>query len=263
MEHLNCNCIGCIIDEDILKPEQMRLMNYSQYLTETQDKDKVYFYITTKPYGFMSNFYKVEQIVDGITYPTNEHYYQSMKAKDPAIREWIARSPKAWHSMKAGRNLKPKEMIDNWDELKIVFMLKGLRAKFNQNEILKQKLLETGDAIIIENSPKDAIWGGKLVDSSNLLGILLMQVRKELKFEESEKIVEVRRDSYLVKGCLNLTLKSFMPCTSCGYYDEDKCEHPNPEGELDMYDIRKGRWEIMKFEIPHEEILVDVIGSED
>ncbi|MCK4544945.1 NADAR family protein, partial [candidate division WOR-3 bacterium] len=122
---------------------------------KVNDIDKIGFYIRNKPYGFMSNFWRAEQTIGGITYPTNEHYYQSMKAKDPKIREWIANSPKAWNSMKAGRSLRENEMHDDWDEYKVDFMLTGLRAKFQQNEDLKKMLLETGDAHLYGDSPID------------------------------------------------------------------------------------------------------------
>ena len=75
-----------------------------------------------------------------------------------------------------------------------------------------------------------------------------------------KKIVEVKNDRYFVMGCMNITLKSFMPCSSCGYWKDDKCESPDLEGELaDMYQIIKGRWEIMKFDIPHDEVQLDVM----
>ena len=65
--------------------------------------------------------------------------------------------------------------------------------KFSQNEIFKQKLLETGNRILVEASPVDKIWGvgldendENILDESkwkgqNLLGKALMEVRKMLK----------------------------------------------------------------------------------
>lgn len=144
------------------------------------------FYIRKEPYGFMSNFWRAEQTIDGITYPTNEHYYQTMKAKNDKVRIWIANSPKAWNSMKAGQSLREKEIVDNWVEHKVEVMLTGLRAKFSQNDVLKQLLLATGDAHLYEDSPTDMYWGGKLQGSKNMLGILLMKVRKELKGSEQQ-----------------------------------------------------------------------------
>ena len=78
-------------------------------------------------------------------------------------------------------------MLDDWDDYRVDFMLTGLRAKFQQNEDLKKLLLETGDAHIYEDSPIDAFWGGKIMGSKNMLGILLMKVREELTVKGSEQ----------------------------------------------------------------------------
>jgi len=142
--------------------------------------DKIGFYIRKKEYGFLSNFHRAEQTIDGITYPTNEHYYQSMKAKDGDVRKWIASSPKAFQAMKAGRSLRDKEMVDDWDGYKLEIMQKGLMAKFAQNSGLARMLIETGDADLFEDSPTDMFWGGRLEGSKNYLGHLLMIVREEL-----------------------------------------------------------------------------------
>jgi len=57
----------------------------------------------------------------------------------------------------------------------------GLVAKFEQNEDLKRKLLGTKDAMLYENSPTDMFWGKK---GKNMLGHLLMRVRKEIRDKE-------------------------------------------------------------------------------
>lgn len=145
---------------------------------------EIKFYKRTDPYGFLSNFWRSEQRVSDIggtkTYKTNEHYYQSRKAARSDISIWIASAPKAWHAMKAGRNLRPEETTWDWDQIKVDVMLRGLRAKF-QNESLRLMLLWTGDAILKEDSPTDMFWGGTLLGSQNMLGKLLMQVREEIK----------------------------------------------------------------------------------
>ena len=57
-----------------------------------------------------------------------------------------------------------------------------LMAKFSQNEDLKKKLLDTGDATLIEgNTWGDKYWGVCKGVGKNRLGELLMEVREELK----------------------------------------------------------------------------------
>lgn len=152
------------------------------------------FYIREEPYGWLSNFERSPQTENGVTYPTNETYYQSMKASNPELRAWIAAAPTAWHAMKAGRALKESETVRGWTDpenpIKLAVMLHGLRLKFSQNQELAMKLLATGDAVLHE-SPKggftDYFWGnspkpdGSPGDSH--LGRLLMQVRDELRKE--------------------------------------------------------------------------------
>jgi len=149
--------------------------------------ERIGFYIRTRKYGWMSNFHPAKQVVDGIEYSSNEHYYQSQKAKDEQVRSWIASAPKPYHAMKAGRALRSNEMRPGWAEAKVGVMLTGLRAKFSQNPELRQALIDTGDAEIFENSPTDKFWGGALPNSSNLLGELLMQVRLEIIQEAGGK----------------------------------------------------------------------------
>jgi ribA/ribD-fused uncharacterized protein len=61
-------------------------------------------------------------------------------------------------------------------------MYEGLRAKFTQNEDIRQKLLETGDRKLIEHTDRDKYWGdGGNGEGLNKLGILLMKLRAELK----------------------------------------------------------------------------------
>jgi hypothetical protein len=61
-------------------------------------------------------------------------------------------------------------------------MRKAIRAKFDQHPNLKQLLMSTGNAILMENSPYDDYWGiGPHGDGSNWLGHLLMELREEYK----------------------------------------------------------------------------------
>jgi len=155
---------------------------------------EINFYLLDENYGFLSNFDRTPIIVDDDEertkrewvpasdgtwreYPTNEHYYQSQKATDKKLAQWIAAAPTPYAAMMAGRSLRQKEFVHNWDEKKVAVMRKGLRAKF-RNPILKQKLLDTGNAILHEDSPTDLFWGKKGAD---MLGKLLMEVRDEIR----------------------------------------------------------------------------------
>ncbi len=145
---------------------------------EKHNLPEIRFYIREEPYGFLSNFWRSMQKVGIRSYPTNEHFYQSMKARLPEIQHWIETAPTAKLAMSAGRSLTTKEIVGNWEHNKVSKMLVGLRAKF-EDPNLRLMLDWTGDAILIEDSPTDMFWGGKLPNSKNMLGKLLMHVREE------------------------------------------------------------------------------------
>lgn len=140
--------------------------------------EEINFYSRKPLYGFLSNFHRCPQVVSSEwgphQYPTNEHYYQAMKAKSKEVHDWIASAPSPYLAMKAGRMLrKGKEFRDNWDNMSVGIMLNGLRAKF-EDPHLRNRLLATGDAVLHEDSPTDLFWGKK---GKDMLGRLLMQVR--------------------------------------------------------------------------------------
>ena len=157
-------------------------------------KEEILFYIREELYGWLSNFERTPFVVEGKMYPTNEHYYQSQKSKTPEIQEYIRGAPNATIAMGLGRMLEQqpydKYLADDWDEgcgtdhpKKLDVMLKGLRHKF-MNPRLRQLLIETGDAVIHENSEDDLFWGIGDGTGESWLGKLLMQVRKEIRYSD-------------------------------------------------------------------------------
>ncbi len=65
-------------------------------------------------------------------------------------------------------------------------MYKALQAKFTQHEDLKEKLLSTGNAFLVEHVKSDRYWGdggdgGDGRVGKNMLGKLLVKVREEIK----------------------------------------------------------------------------------
>lgn len=151
------------------------------------DNEPINFYMRKAEFGWLSNFERAPQTVYGVTYPTNEHFYQAHKAHDPEVRAWIAAAPSPWLAMKAGRSLREGEMTPEWDAQKVEVMRVGLMAKFRQNAHLRERLLATGDRPIHEASPTDHFWGNApKPDGSpgdDWLGRLLMEVRAALSKE--------------------------------------------------------------------------------
>lgn len=57
-----------------------------------------------------------------------------------------------------------------------------MRAKFTQHDDLKELLLSTDDATLVEHTANDRYWGdGGDGSGRNMLGNILMQIRSEIK----------------------------------------------------------------------------------
>lgn len=149
----------------------------------------IYFYKVDRPYGYFSNFSLHSIELDNHYWLTAEHYYQAQKfvgsemeylmdkirsAATPELAASIGRSPSHCTS-------------DDWPQRKLAVMGKALRQKFDTHLDLRQLLLATGTATIIEDSPVDYFWGCGLDRSGqNHLGRILMQIRTENTSELSE-----------------------------------------------------------------------------
>ena len=127
---------------------------------------------------FLSNFFESPFTVDGKTYSTVEHYFQSQKFLDPEIQERIRNAKSPVLAKKLGRKFTLRE---DWNSFRNRMMAEALKHKFEQNDSLREKLINTGDAILVENSPRDRYWGGALPGSKNKLGLMLMELRSKLK----------------------------------------------------------------------------------
>ena len=128
-------------------------------------------------YSFLSNFKKCSVEFEGTTYPSVEHAFQAAKTLDLNKRlSFTKGSPVCAKGM--GRRLKLRE---DWEEIKDSVMYDCLKSKF-QNSEMKEKLIATGDAILIEgNNHGDRYWGAVNGEGQNRLGRLLMHIRDEFK----------------------------------------------------------------------------------
>lgn len=143
----------------------------------------------------MSQWYDVEFEVAGVKYHTAEQYMMAQKAllfddKQVFDQIMLADNPRDYKAL--GRKIR-KFDSKIWDARKYDIVVEGNKAKFSQNDDLKEYLLSTGDAILVEASPYDRIWGiglypGQAAKGSidqwrglNLLGAALMEVRDWLR----------------------------------------------------------------------------------
>jgi ribA/ribD-fused uncharacterized protein len=130
-------------------------------------------------YHFLSNFYPAVIVFEGITYPSVEHAYQSAKTTDMNERRRIAAIIDPANAKVAGRKL---DYRPDWETVKFDVMETCVRYKFTHHPELREKLLATGDAELIEgNTWNDRIWGVYQGQGENRLGKTLMKVRDELR----------------------------------------------------------------------------------
>jgi ribA/ribD-fused uncharacterized protein len=115
-----------------------------------------------------------------LEYETVEHFFAASKALDEKDHLEIRNKRGPLKAKQAGRRTL---LRTDWEDVKFDVMLTGLRVKFAE-PYYRQALLATGNRLIAEDSPYDAVWGirnkhGEFT-GTNLLGVALMQVRNEL-----------------------------------------------------------------------------------
>ena len=129
-----------------------------------------------------SNFSSFGVKWKGKNWPTSEHAYQAAHffktAPDLAKKIHKAKSAhEAYKIAKSNVDKAPK----NWHDIKVVVMEDIVRHKLNQNPYVMHKLLQIGNRLIVEDSPKDSFWGwGRNRKGRNELGKIWMKLRDEM-----------------------------------------------------------------------------------
>lgn len=135
-------------------------------------------------YFFLSNFYPCHFEFEGIVYPNSEAAFQAQKAQNDLDKHSFKRLNGA-EAKKLGREIKIRT---DWENVKNDVMYRVVKAKFEQDDELRARLLETGNKELVEgNTWHDNYWGScfcidcKNEQKKNNLGITLMRVREEFR----------------------------------------------------------------------------------
>lgn len=136
-------------------------------------------------YRFLSNFYTAPITLwvhdRHWTANTVEHPYQASKATSEADFKYVMDSETPGVAKSRGREIK---MNDSFEHMKLKVMYQLVKHKFDVHPELKKKLLDTGDALLIEgNHWGDTFWGVCKGRGTNHLGQILMRVRSEFRAE--------------------------------------------------------------------------------
>lgn len=153
-------------------------------MTKTKLTEVRFYRASEKPYGAFSNLYRREIEFEGEKFATSEHAYQAGKARKPEVRKWLMEAPSPALLAMAAHGLYVWDINSDWSKIKFDRMKRVLQAKFTQHEDLKQLLLSTGTARLVESATVDnavnRLWGEVNGVGKNKLGELLMEVRAEL-----------------------------------------------------------------------------------
>jgi N-glycosidase YbiA len=148
----------------------------------------IQFYSTREPYGAFSNFAAYPIVCKGLRWPTSEHYFQAQKFAGTDHEKAIRRIASPTLAARMGRS-RQRPLRYDWESVKDGVMLEALRAKFTQHPALRDRLLGTGDALIVEHTSRDAYWGdGGDGRGRNMLGRLLTRMREELRGQEQPAV---------------------------------------------------------------------------
>lgn len=151
--------------------------------------------------GWLSCMSAYPVTYQGIQYKTCEALFQSLRFEGyPVIQKQIQECPSPMGAkMIARKNRDKLNRGVKWDEAPsdIPLMKKCLILKLEQHPELKENLIATGDAIIIEDCTTHdresaRFWGAVKLDGKwvgeNIFGKLWMEIRKELIDEKNGQI---------------------------------------------------------------------------
>ena len=178
------------------------------------------FYNENDKYGEFSNFYPQPIKIDGVMFPTSEHYFQCMKFYDKDIfgkmlyspevsKEYqeyfeiirtsstpgkakilasqkISTSPPYPWRISLNKIIEKYDKVvkirSDWEQVKDNIMRTAVFHKFYSSNELKKLLISTENAVLIEHTNRDNYWGdGGNNTGKNMLGIILMETRTLLQ----------------------------------------------------------------------------------
>jgi len=139
----------------------------------------------------LSQWFAAPFKIDGVTYPTAEHFMMAEKARlfgDTTTLAAILQAKDPGTVKSLGRKVNGFIQRE-WEQQRFEIVVRGNRAKFAQNPALNDYLQSTADCILVEASPYDPIWGMGIAEHDeavhnpnrwrglNLLGFAIMAVR--------------------------------------------------------------------------------------
>jgi len=145
----------------------------------------IQFYTTRGTFGCFSNFSRDPFMYKDKFWKTSEHAFQAQKFAGTKYEDAVRCCNMPGDAAEMGRD-RSLPLRKDWEQVKDSVMEEILYAKFSQNEKLKEVLLSTNDAELVEHTDRDSYWGdGGNGSGKNMLGKLLMKTREKLSNEKS------------------------------------------------------------------------------
>ncbi len=151
------------------------------------DADSLYLH-RTDPDELLGSYSDWSFDLEGVSWPTVEHYFQAMKFHDHDLKHFekirTAASPKKARQLGRSRLHKLRK---DWHKVRRVVMTRALYTRCKANPEVAKALLDTGEQRLVEASQYDYFWGcGRDRRGENQYGEVLMDVRKRLREENAE-----------------------------------------------------------------------------
>lgn len=142
-----------------------------------------------------SQWWRCEFEVDGVRYTSAEQFMMAEKARlfgDQHTLAKILQTHEPGAVKKLGREVRNYDDA-KWGAARLESVTRGSVAKFSSSSALREFLLSTGDAILVEAAPRDRIWGVGLGRNNplihdptrwrgqNLLGFALVRARSMVR----------------------------------------------------------------------------------
>src|SRR5206468_1731000 len=103
----------------------------------------VYFYSTKGDYGSFSNFSRHGFELDGVYWPTSEHYFQAQKFIGTPHMDEIRQAKTPKRAAEMGRE-RSRPLRADWEAVKDDVMRRAVLRKFEAHDDIRAVLLATG-----------------------------------------------------------------------------------------------------------------------
>ncbi|MBK6734105.1 MAG: NADAR family protein [bacterium] len=178
---------------------------------DDDDEPRILFYRAEDAYGCFSNFSAHPITLDGKVWPTTEHYFQAQKYAGTPKEDLIRSATTPGRAARIGRG-RDGNLRADWAAVKDAVMERCVLAKFEQHDDIREILLATCDARLVEHTRNDDYWAdGGDGEGGNKLGLVLEPVRRTLR----RQAVLAALPAVVDRAAVGLALLEHGTCVAC------------------------------------------------